>query len=123
MTRVTEKPVNRIMKSFVEQPGAPLLTVKTRCVGGATEVAIAQSRFVGAPGAKPRGRRRHWTLPVCVKTASGAASCSTRDRAVEQTVRAPGCGAAIVNADATRLLPHRVRAGGRGRARARATRR
>ena len=54
MTRVTEKPINRVMKSFVEQPGAPLLTVKTRCVGGATEVSIAQSRFVGAPGAKAR---------------------------------------------------------------------
>jgi aminopeptidase N len=68
MTRVTEKPVNRIMKSFVEQPGAPLLTVKTRCVGGATEVSIAQSRFVGTPVRSPRPPQ-HWTLPVCVKTA------------------------------------------------------
>ena len=24
---------NRIMKSFVDQPGAPLLSVRTRCVG------------------------------------------------------------------------------------------
>ena len=33
VTRVTEKPVNRIMKSFVEQPGAPLVSVKTRVRG------------------------------------------------------------------------------------------
>ena len=59
MTRVTEKPINRVMKSFVEQPGAPLLTVKTRCVAGSTEVSIAQSRFVG--GARRR-RCRATTL-------------------------------------------------------------
>jgi puromycin-sensitive aminopeptidase len=97
MTRVTEKPVNRIMKSFVEQPGAPLLSVKTRCVGGATEVSIAQSRFVGTPGAKP-GAAQHWTLPVCVKTAGNAASCTIVTEP-SQTLKAPGCGAAMINAD------------------------
>jgi aminopeptidase N len=97
MTRVTEKPVNRIMKTFVEQSGAPLLSVKTRCVGGATEVSIAQSRFVGTPGAKP-GAPQHWTLPVCVKTPGNAASCTMVTEAA-QTVKAAGCGAAMVNAD------------------------
>jgi aminopeptidase N len=97
MTRVTEKPINRIMKSFVEQPGAPLLTVKTRCVAGATEVSITQSRFTGAPGAKPAAPQ-HWTLPVCVKTAAGAPACTLVTEA-SQTVRAPGCGGAMVNAD------------------------
>jgi aminopeptidase N len=97
MTRVTEKPVNRIMKSFVEQAGAPLLTVKTRCVGGATEVSIAQSRFVGTPGAKA-GAPQHWTLPVCVKTAGNAPSCTIVTEQ-SQTVKAPGCGTPIINAD------------------------
>jgi len=97
MTRVTEKPVNRIMQSFVEQAGAPLLKVKTRCVGGSTEVSIAQSRFVGAPGAK-EAAPQHWTLPVCVKTGNNAASCTIVTEAT-QTVRAAGCGAAMVNAD------------------------
>jgi len=97
MTRVTEKPVNRIMKSFVEQPGAPLLTVKTRCSGGATEVSIAQSRFVGMPGAKPESAQ-HWTLPVCVKTTGNAASCTIVTEQ-SQTEKAPGCGAPMINAD------------------------
>jgi aminopeptidase N len=97
MTRVTEKPVNRIMKSFVEQAGAPLLTVKTRCVGGATEVAITQSRFVGTPGAK--GAAGHWTLPVCVKTAGTAAATCAIVTEPSQTVKASGCGAAMINAD------------------------
>jgi aminopeptidase N len=98
VTRVTEKPVNRIMKSFVEQPGAPMLSVQTRCVAGNTEVSLKQQRFVGAPGA-PAAAPQAWTLPVCVKTAAGPATCTIVTQA-EQTIRAPGCGAAMVNADA-----------------------
>ena len=98
VTRVTEKPVNRIMKSFVEQPGAPMLSVQTRCVAGNTEVSLKQQRFVGAPGA-PAAAPQTWTLPVCVKTAAGPATCTIVTQA-EQTIRAPGCGAAMVNADA-----------------------
>jgi aminopeptidase N len=100
MTRVTEKPVNRVMKSFVEQPGAPLLTVRTRCVGTSTEVTVRQERFVGTPGASAApAPRQHWTLPVCVKPATGAVTCTIVSEA-EQTIRAPGCGPATVNADA-----------------------
>jgi aminopeptidase N len=97
MTRVTEKPVNRIMKSFVEHPGAPLLSVRTRCVGNATEVTVGQQRYVGTPGAA--ATRQQWTLPVCVKTTTGPATCTIVSEA-QQTIRAPGCGAAMVNADA-----------------------
>jgi len=102
VTRVTEKPVNRIMKSFVDQPGAPLLSVKTRCVGGATEVSVKQERFVGAPQPGNIGSSmpaQTWTLPVCVKTSAGEAAC-TIVTGREQTITAPGCGAAMVNADA-----------------------
>src|SRR6478672_11940984 len=75
VTRVTEKPVNRVMKSFVEQAGAPLLSVKTKCVNGSTEVSIEQSRFIGTPNAPTTLMAQHWTLPVCVKTASNAGTC------------------------------------------------
>ena len=99
VTRVAEKPVNRIMKSFVDQPGAPVLSVQTRCIGGNTEVSLKQERLVGAPGPATAAAAQTWTLPVCVKTASGSATC-TMVTAREQTIRAPGCGAAMVNADA-----------------------
>jgi aminopeptidase N len=97
VTRVTEKPVNRIMKSFVEQPGAPLLSAKTRCVNGSTEVSIAQSRFIGTPDAPRTLTAQHWTLPVCVKTAGNAGSCTVVTEA-SQTIRVPGCGGAMINA-------------------------
>ena len=101
MTRVTEKPVNRIMKSFVDQPGAPVLSVSSRCVSGATEVTVRQQRFVGSPDADAAkaAATQTWTLPVCVKTGSGEPTCTIVTER-EQTLRAPGCGAAMVNADA-----------------------
>ena len=98
VTRVTEKPVNRIMKSFVEQAGAPVLTARTRCVNDSTEIAITQQRFVGTPDA-PKTAAERWTLPVCVKTATGPATCTIVSEQT-QTIRAPGCGAAMINADA-----------------------
>ena len=97
VTRVTEKPVNRIMKSFVEQVGAPLLTAKTKCVNGATEVSLSQSRFIGTPDAPKTLTTQHWTLPVCVKTGSNPGVCAvvTEESA---TLRVPGCGAPMINA-------------------------
>jgi aminopeptidase N len=98
VTRVTEKPVNRIMKSFVDQPGAPLLTVKTSCVNGSTEVSIRQSRFIGTPDAPHTLMAQQWTLPVCVQTAAGASASCTVVTEEALTIRAPGCGGAMVNA-------------------------
>lgn len=103
VTRVTEKPVNRIMRSYVDQAGAPMLSVRTRCVAGATRVTVSQRRYTGTPtetasSAKPAAPQA-WTLPVCVKSASGATSCQVVSAPTE-TFTVPGCGAAFVNADA-----------------------
>ena len=101
VTRVTEKPVNRIMRSFVDQPGSPMLSVHTACVAGKTRVTVRQQRFVGTPGdtAPPTTAAQPWTLPVCVKTGNGATTCQVVTKASE-SFDAPGCGAAFVNADA-----------------------
>jgi aminopeptidase N len=117
MTRVTEKPVNRIMRSFVDQPGAPVLSVSTRCTAGNTQVTVRQRRFEGAStgaAASTRAPWQPWTLPVCVKTGAGATTCQVVAAATE-TFEAPGCGATFVNADArgyyfTEYDPDAVRA-------------
>ncbi len=98
VTRVTEKPVNRVMRSFVDQPGAPVLSVSTACVGGQTKVTVRQRRFDSVLGAAPSAPQA-WSLPVCVKTDTGKTTCELVSNAT-QTFNAPGCGAAMVNADA-----------------------
>jgi aminopeptidase N len=100
VTRVTEKPVNRVMRSYVDQPGAPVLSVRTSCVNNQTRVTVRQRRFEGTAAAAAASKApQMWSLPVCVKTASGQTTCQEVTTPTE-TFTVPGCGPAIVNADA-----------------------
>ena len=88
VTRVSGKPVDRIMASYVDQPGVPLLQVASRCVGTATEVAIQQGRFAGAPKASPPPQT--WAIPVCLKTGTTpAAQCEVISK--QAAFKFPGC--------------------------------
>ena len=118
VARVTGRPVDRIMRSYVEQPGAPVLTVRTKCVGEASEITIAQSRFLGS-GAESVAPQT-WTVPACFKSGEGAPRCELIDRR-EQTARAGGCSNVFANADArgyyfSEYTPDAVRALGRSAA-------
>jgi len=95
MRRVTGKPVDAILRSFVDQPGAPLLSVDSACVGGRTEVRLSQERFSLAPSAP--GTPQTWTFPACVTQASGPAHCEVMSTRTE-TLRVAGCRTPFVNA-------------------------
>ena len=61
-------PVDKIMSSFVTQPGVPLLTFSERQAGS---VPVMQSRFFLSAEETNRpvgGRAQEWTVPVCLKT-------------------------------------------------------
>jgi aminopeptidase N/puromycin-sensitive aminopeptidase len=69
-------PVDKIMSSFVTQPGVPLLTLSERQTDS---IPVAQSRFLlssTAATATPESVQR-WTVPVCLKTSktSGQPIC------------------------------------------------
>jgi aminopeptidase N len=67
-------PVDKIMSSFVTQPGVPLLTLSERQAGS---VPAAQSRFflsVAETNRASDGGVTQWTVPVCLKT-SGEPVC------------------------------------------------
>jgi aminopeptidase N len=95
MTASTGRPVYRIMQSLVEQPGAPVLSVRTTCTGTTTEIRLRQERFVGAPGATLPPQV--WTLPVCFKANDGQPRCEVISER-EQTVSAPSCNNVFANA-------------------------
>jgi aminopeptidase N len=96
VTAVTGRPVDRIMRSFVEQPGAPVVSIRTKCLGTTTEIALRQERFVVSPGA-PTGSSL-WTMPVCFKANDGQPRCELIDKR-EQIVSAPACDNVFANAD------------------------
>jgi aminopeptidase N len=97
VTRATGKPVDRIMKSFVDQAGAPVLAVTTSCRQGTSEITVSQSRFAGSPdssqGPQPS---QTWVMPVCFKT-GGVPRCEVIARAT-QSSKANGCDPVLANA-------------------------
>ena len=93
VTRVTGKPVDRIMKSYIDQAGVPLVSVRASCVGGNTTLDVHQERFVGTPDAPPARAAQVWTIPVCFKArAGGAPQCEVSDRRDQRFVM-QGCDA------------------------------
>jgi aminopeptidase N len=69
-TATSHQPVDKIMSSFIDQPGVPLVTVS---VGG-NGVGVGQSRFFTSQDPS-LVTKAAWTLPLCFKT-TDAPQCS-----------------------------------------------
>jgi len=88
IARVSGKPVDRIMRSFVDQAGAPLVSVNTSCQRGRTSVTFSQQRFrLDSDVIGPEV----WTIPVCMDTTQGRRCELLTER--EQTFELQGCQA------------------------------
>jgi aminopeptidase N len=96
MARVTGRPLDRIMQSYVEQPGTPVLSLESTCSGTNSEITLSQTRFVGTPGAS--ASQQTWTIPICFKATDGQPRCEVLDRP-KQTFTAAGCSNVFANAD------------------------
>ena len=115
VTRVTGTPVDRIMSSYVDQPGVPVLRVASACQGSSTTVRIHQERFSGTPGSAAPAAQP-WTIPICFKAFPDSAPLCQVISKAEETITVPGCAStAYVNAGSvgyffTEYSPDDVRA-------------
>jgi len=75
MATVSGKPVDRILPSFINQPGVPLLDVSLQCINNRAQLDISQQRFFLDPAAMQTRSTERWQIPVCVKTAGGGGGC------------------------------------------------
>jgi aminopeptidase N len=92
VARATAKPVDRIMKPFIEQAGVPVVKIDAQCQGNATNVALHQERFVTLGGTPPSSSPL-WAVPVCFKpSGTGTPQCNLLERR-DQTVSLPACSA------------------------------
>src|SRR5579864_3678630 len=91
MTRATGKPVDKIMKSFIDQPGAPVITVKSECAGGVTKVTLTQKRFFSDDKLLAAGSKELWQIPVALRVAGSKNSVYKILNTSEQTFDLPGC--------------------------------
>ena len=122
LAEASSRPVDKIMPTFVEQPGAPLITVKSSCTTPPpepkvrrskksrrrvikpaepkTEITLEQARFWDNPLAARAGAAV-WKVPLCVKTATAKPFCQVVDQK-RQVIPATGCSPWVfVNAGAT----------------------
>ena len=93
ITQVSHQPVDRIMESFVKQPGVPLVTLKTACRDGKTKVSLSQQRYFSDRTKFEAGSKEQWQIPVCLNTGKDE-KCQLLG-SKEQEVVLPGCGTAV----------------------------
>jgi aminopeptidase N len=92
LATASNKPVDRIMPTFVTQPGAPMVSVSSQCAGGSTNVRLSQQRYFYDRALFESGNDELWQIPICMKDASskGGEKCQLLTKK-EETVTISGC--------------------------------
>ncbi|MGA2001338.1 MAG: M1 family metallopeptidase, partial [Terriglobales bacterium] len=103
MAKASGKPVDKVMPTWVEQAGAPMLSVKAQCTGNQTTVELSQTRFFNDPELLKAGSPELWQIPVCIKTAAGGNARCELMAQKRQAFKVNGCSPWVF-----------VNAGGRG---------
>jgi len=88
---VTHKPVDKIMPTFVNQAGAPLLQVKAVCEGTKTKVSISQERFFVDPMLVAKSSPEIWQVPICIKMPNKAGGICRVLTQKQEDVMIDGC--------------------------------
>src|SRR5580698_484008 len=103
-TRISKKPVDKLMPTFIDQPGPPLVSVKTACAGNSEKVTLQQQRYFFDRAKFEAGSSERWQIPVCMKQGPSAASAAEHCELLNQeqlTFTLPSCSTWInINADA-----------------------
>jgi puromycin-sensitive aminopeptidase len=69
------KPVGAVMRGFVTQAGAPLLSVSAACANGNQQITITQQRFYAGSAGLGSTSPELWQIPVCFRAPGAEASC------------------------------------------------
>jgi aminopeptidase N len=93
ITETSGKPVDKIMKSFTEQPGAPLVSVNVQCQGDKTEVTLSQQRYLSDAAAMAADSPEIWPIPVNLLPSATKKPEYFLLTKKEATVELPGCSA------------------------------
>jgi aminopeptidase N len=104
LAKVSKKPVDTIMPTFVKQPGVPMLSINAQCSGNSTKVSVAQQRYFFDRTAFDASSDQLWQIPVCMRTSQGAGNAPRCELLTkkEDTFTIPGCPAwVLANAGGT----------------------
>jgi aminopeptidase N len=92
LAEASNKPVDKIMPTFVQQAGVPLVSIEAKCSGGTDKVDLEQQRyFYNRSMFTAKSQDQLWMIPVCLKAESKAgAKCELLSER-EQHVSLKGC--------------------------------
>jgi aminopeptidase N len=106
LAEVSNQPVREVMKSFVDQPGVPLVSAQLKCAGTSASIRLEQRRYFDSRALFEAGSSERWQIPVCMRLhpmAEGgppATTCALLTQK-EQTIPLTGCPAWLeLNAEA-----------------------
>jgi aminopeptidase N len=93
LSATSGKPVERILPTFVNQPGVPLIDVSLSCANNRTTVTLKQQRFLLGAAQSATGER--WQVPICLKAAGQSSPvCDVMSEASKtMTIGGNGCAA------------------------------
>jgi len=74
MTKVSGKPVDKVMPTFVLQPGVPLVTVSASCSGSKQALELSQQRFLVSSSGNAPKQGQVWSIPICTQAAANTGS-------------------------------------------------
>ena len=92
-TEVSHRPIDKIMESFVVQPGEPILNFENP---GGSSVSASQQRFFLSPSAKAE-KPQTWYVPVCFKSNGSENACDVFSSA-QQSLKIPDASFFFANA-------------------------
>ena len=102
LAKVSKKPVDQIMPSWVKQAGVPIITVKAQCSGNSTSVTLAQQRYYYDRAKFEAGNEQLWQIPVCLRGSGGKSAKCGLLTGKEESFMLPGCSTwVLANAGAT----------------------
>jgi aminopeptidase N/puromycin-sensitive aminopeptidase len=99
--KTSRKPVDRIMPTFVQQAGAPIINLTSRCSSNSTIVTLDQRRYYADREKFQAANDQLWQVPLCMKSSTGAQKCELLSKR-QEIFTLPGCSTWVMaNAGAT----------------------
>src|SRR5579864_1831679 len=87
----SKKPVDKIMPTWVQQAGLPIINVKAQCSGNSTSVTLSQQRYYFDRTKFSEPNDELWQVPLCLRgSANSAPKCELLTKK-EETFTLPGC--------------------------------
>ena len=93
MAQVSKQPVDKIMPTYVDQAGLPLVSAKATCSGGKTNLTLSQRRMFSRAAPFAKATNQLWMIPVAVKDLDRPDAAPVRVvlSKKQETFELPGC--------------------------------